>query len=328
MLQGAAVRFKGLVRRACRWLGTLESSLSAAEAGSPVLDDSAGQIGDYEPLKRIVLTDQVSRTLFQEYTAHLGSKRGEEETGWDLVGLRDRDQAVVMATLPAGARRDAGASHVQFNRSAQALGFRVLRQTDKRLVMLGVAHTHPGSLRHPSEGDFQGDSEWVGKLRGREGIFAIGTADGPGQAGDGVAQAVRPNTLALNRLVFSWYALASGDNRYRALDVHLTIGPDLAFPLHSVWPIIEEHADPLDRLCRQQRHVSFSVVPGRNGPGLVASIKLAEVGHALRVVLDAGQTAFYMQRGAEFLAVPRPSGSLDQACYLILAELAGQGKLR
>ena len=70
------------------------------------------------------------------------------------------------------------ATHIGFNGAGQVLGSRIVRQTDKRLRILGVVHTHPGSLRHPSDGDFQGDSRWVPQLRGNEGIFGIGTADG------------------------------------------------------------------------------------------------------------------------------------------------------
>ena len=83
----------------------------------------------------------------------------------------------MLATLPAGADTDAGVAHVRFHAEAQGVACRVLRQQDRRLRMLGVVHTHPGSLRHPSSGDFRGDSLWVGQLAGREGIFAVGTAD-------------------------------------------------------------------------------------------------------------------------------------------------------
>src|SRR5439155_16670861 len=92
--------------------------------------------------------------------------------------LRLESEAVALATLPAGAGRSAGVAHVQFSSNGQALGSRIVRQADRRLVPLGVVHTHPGTLRHPSDGDYRGDSQWVGKLRGHEGIFGIGTADG------------------------------------------------------------------------------------------------------------------------------------------------------
>ena len=56
----------------------------------------------------------------------------------------------------------------------------------------------------------------------------------------------------MGALCLSWYALRKGDRRYRTIPVELTLGPDLARTLHSIWPIIENHADRLDRLCRQQ----------------------------------------------------------------------------
>ena len=74
---------------------------------------------------------------------------------------------------------------------------RIVRQTDRRLTIVGVVHTHPGSLRHPSDGDFRGDSEWVASLRGGEGVFGIGTADGPEAAATLFAQQPRPNVQCL-----------------------------------------------------------------------------------------------------------------------------------
>ena len=59
-------------------------------------------VREYQPLERVVLTDGVGRTLFEEYAAHRAAACGEEETGWFLLGLREQNQAVVLATLPAG----------------------------------------------------------------------------------------------------------------------------------------------------------------------------------------------------------------------------------
>src|SRR5262245_50597713 len=93
---------------------------------------------DYQTLERVVLTDGVGRTLFEEYAAHRAEARSEEETGWVLLGYREPTEAVVLATLPAGAERDAGVAHVQFNSGGQELGARIVRQADRRLTMLGV----------------------------------------------------------------------------------------------------------------------------------------------------------------------------------------------
>src|SRR5947209_15920624 len=181
----------------------------------------------YEPLRRVLLTDGVGRTLFEEFAAHRAEERGDEETGWVLMGLREHDEAIALATLPAGTQRDAGVAHVRFNSSGQALASRIVRQADRRLTILGVVHTHPGSLRHPSDGDLQGDAQWVARLRGGEGVFAIGTADGrkplPGRAAL-FAERPRPNVQCLGELCFSWYSLRAGQRGYHALPVELTLG--------------------------------------------------------------------------------------------------------
>src|SRR5947199_10598974 len=83
----------------------------------------------YRRLQRLVLTDQVCRTIFEEYAVHRQSTRGEEETGWVLMGLREADETLVLATLPAGAERSRGFAHVRFNAGAQALASPIVRQS-------------------------------------------------------------------------------------------------------------------------------------------------------------------------------------------------------
>src|SRR5262249_31346194 len=191
----------------------------------------AASPGLYLPIERLLLTDGVGHTLFEEFDGHRAEARGQEETGWVLLGLRDASTAVVVATLPAGTERDASVAHVQFNWTAQAVGSRIVRQADRRLTILGVVHTHPGSLRHPSDADYQGDSAWVQQLRGAEGVFGSGTADARPNGHDPlVAHQPRPNVQCLGDLCFSWYSLRSGDPGYRPLPVGLTLGPDLARP--------------------------------------------------------------------------------------------------
>ena len=90
-----------------------------------------------QPIRRLRLTDQVSQTLFEEYAAHRSGPRGEEETGWVLLGLREGDTALALATLPAGAGREAGQAHVRFNAAAQALASRAVRQHERRLSWPG-----------------------------------------------------------------------------------------------------------------------------------------------------------------------------------------------
>jgi proteasome lid subunit RPN8/RPN11 len=284
----------------------------------------SGSPARYYPLERVQLTDGVGRTLFEEYAAHRCEARGEEETGWVLLGLRQASDAVVLATLPAGAQRDASVAHVRFNSNGQALGSRIVRQADKRLTMLGVVHTHPGSLRHPSDGDFRGDSQWVQHLRGSEGIFGIGTADASPTSEAVFAQQPRPHVQCLGEMCLSWYALRHSEPRYRPLPVSLTLGPDLARPLHAVWPVIEAHAERLDRLVRQQAGVTFEVAQGEYGPRLIVNVPLVEPGDAIRIALSEKEVRYFLFRGGVLHAADCPDERVDRAVYLLLAELAAQ----
>ncbi len=270
----------------------------------------------------MVLTDEVSRTLFGEYAAHRATDRGAEETGWVLLGLREADAAVVVATLPAGADRDAGEEHVRFNTEAQALASRIVRQDDRRLTLLGVVHTHPGTLRHPSGGDLRGDREWVKRLRGKQGVFAIGTVDDrPGDAN--IGEHPKPHVQKLRDLRFDWYTLTDGDAAYHPVATELTLGPDLATPLRPVWPVIEAHAVRLDRLARQQTGVRFAVVSGTESPTLAVDVPLAETGQAIRLLVTTKSVRFIYVAGGDVFQADLPAGTEpDQGVYLLLAELA------
>ncbi len=273
----------------------------------------------YEPIRKVQLTDEVSRMLFDEYAAHRKTERGTEETGWVLLGIRNGDEAIVMVTLPAGAERDAGESHVQFHAEAQAVASRIVRQSDKRLTLLGVVHTHPGTLRHPSSGDFRGDREWVQNLRGGEGIFGIGTvADNAPKTG--VAIHPQPQTLQYADLRFDWYTLAEGEKKYRPVPVELTIGPDLAKPLRKIWTDIENHAVAIDRLARQLTNVQFEI-----GESLNILVGLAASGQ-LRACIEGKSVRFFYEVGEDAFQIDLPAGTRpDQGIYLILAELAARG---
>jgi proteasome lid subunit RPN8/RPN11 len=277
---------------------------------------------DYEPLERLVLTDGVCRTLFEEYDAHRQSNRGDEETGWILMGHRSAREALALATLPAGAEREAGIAHVRFNAEAQALASRILRQEDRQLGILGVVHTHPGSLRHPSNGDYQGDCEWVKLLRGREGIFAIGTADGEGEHDNAlVAFQPKEHSQCYLGLRFTWYALAQGDRAYRTLPIQLTIGPDLARPLHEVWPSIEAHANRLDRLCRRLARVRFEVL-GEEKEATLHLVLSLDKETSVRVFLHPKRPEYCVVRKGQWLVSDDHEPLVDRGVYLMLASLA------
>jgi hypothetical protein len=274
----------------------------------------------------VVLTDQVSRTLFAEYAAHRASSRGAEEIGWVLFGLREADRAVVTATAPAGRERDASEAHVRFNAIAQALAYRVVWPLDRRMVMLGVVHTQPGRLRHPSRGDYEGDRVWVRNLRGEEGVFAIGTAGHDAGAGAvAVAEHPQDHVQVLEGLRFDWYTLAADDRRYRPVPVEVTIGPDLALPLRHVWDVVEEHAARLDQLAGRVRKVRFDVTDGKDGPALAMTVGLGEPGQAIRVLMEGKTVRYFYEAGGEVYQPDLPAGvAPDQGVYLLLAELAAR----
>ena len=240
-----------------------------------------------------------------------------------LLGLREAEEAVVLATLPAGAEADAGVAHVRFSSDAQALASRIVRQNDRRLRPVGVVHTHPGSLRHPSDGDYQGDREWVACLRGGEGAFGIGTADAA-DAPPLFASQPRPNVQCLGGLRFSWYALARGEADYHPLPVELTIGPDLARPLHPLWPTLEAHAERINRLYEQLAEVRFQAMSDELGPGLMLTLPLAAGGEAVCVTVRQKEVLYRVMRGGEPLAVDVNDDAVDRGVYRLLAELAGR----
>src|SRR3989442_15857633 len=123
--------WRALLSAAGRWLNEFGRSLPRRRGTPAPASRGSYSASHYQPLRRVILTDGVGRTLFEEYAAHRGSERGEEETGWVILGLREAAQAVALATLPAGAGRNAGLAHVRFNASGQAIGSRIFLQLDK-----------------------------------------------------------------------------------------------------------------------------------------------------------------------------------------------------
>jgi hypothetical protein len=314
------IMLHGLITSASQLLNDLRRSFLTSTAPARAV---ARPTPSLEPLERILLTDGVGRTLFEEYARHRTSENGDEETGWLLLGVREPSAAVGLATLPAGARSDAGVAHIRFNSTAQAIGSRIVRQLDRRLNILGVVHTHPGSLRHPSEGDLKGDRAWVRHLRGQEGVFGIGTADAPPSSAAGwYGSQPRSNVQCLGKLRFSWYSLRNGESSYRPLPVELTLGPDLARHLHAVWSILETHADRIERLMQQQAGVRVEVIGEEAGPGLVLVVPLAENEGALRVLLREGEIRYLLERDGKLFETSHHEDLVDRGVYLLLAQLA------
>jgi hypothetical protein len=193
------------------------------------------------------------------------------------------------------------------------------------LTILGVVHTHPGSLRHPSDGDLRGDRDWVTRLRGGEGVFGIGTCDG-GPAGPSLfAVQPRPNVQCLGGLRFSWYALRRGESAYRPLPVEWTLGPDLASGLYPAWPALERHAERLERLCQQQAGTKIEAVSDPSGAGLMVTIPLARPGGSVRVLLHETDVRYLVEREGELFAADLDDPLIDRGVYRLMAELARDG---
>jgi hypothetical protein len=53
-------------------------------------------------------------------------------------------------------------------------------------------------------------------------------------------------------------------------------------------------------------------------------VPLAEPGDAIRVLLRPKDVRYYVLRGGEVFAADSPADSVDQAVYLLMAELAAQ----
>src|SRR4051794_8989846 len=105
---------QGLISSATRLLDELRYAVRPRRTGKPGTGREKPAGSALAPLQRIILSDGVGRTLFEGYANHRQEARGSEETGWVLLGLREPREAIALATLPAGALRDAGVAHVRF----------------------------------------------------------------------------------------------------------------------------------------------------------------------------------------------------------------------
>jgi hypothetical protein len=314
---------QALLGKGQRWLGHRRGPGKDVRIPPAALREPGAVLAQtIQPLKRVLVTREVARMMFGEYAAHRVTERGEEEIGWVLLGRRDLNEATVLASLPAGADRDSGEAHVIFNSTAQVVAYRYARQADRRLVMVGVAHTHPGSLRHPTDGDFRGDIQWVTQLRGGEGVFGIGTADGKFAGHADEIWSPRDNIQALGDLCLTWYSLRSEARNYRPVLVQLVDGPDLAAPLRSVWPILEEHGERLDRLTQQLAKVSLEVTSDAQHSALAVNVPLPGVDRSLRVILGEKDSHYFLVREGAVLAADLRDPYIDRGIYRLLAEVA------
>ncbi len=188
--------------------------------------------------------------------------------------------------------------------------------------MLGIVHTHPGSLRHPTDSDYRGDIAWVGNLRGEEGIFGIGTADAKSHQPGEVAWQPAANVQCLGELCLSWYSLRVGDRNYRPLPVEITLGPDLALALRPVWCELEVHAERLDRLARLLHRVRFDIVEGKQKPALAVTVPLADADRAIRVVIEGKEVRYLLVEKGQVMIADFRDDRIDRGVFVMLAELS------
>jgi proteasome lid subunit RPN8/RPN11 len=281
-------------------------------------------------LERVLVSSAVLQSLFDMFADHRNGDRGEEETGWVLLGYRRDAEAVVLAALPAGTNREAGVAHVRFNTLAQAVATRILRTRDRQLTILGVVHTHPGSLRHPSRGDYEGDSEWVKLLRGKEGVFGIGTVEAE-QDDNWLPMVAQPteNSWSWRGMRFNWYALAAGDRNYRPIPVQVVLGEDLARPFLPVWETLEWHAAGLEELFRRLSALHVEACSDSDAAGLNSYLSVSiplENGQEIRALLHGPKMRFFYDDGEQTYEVAGEP-PVDRGIFLLLAELARRREL-
>jgi hypothetical protein len=176
-------------------------------------------------------------------------------------------------------------------------------------------------LRHPSDGDYRGDIDWVPNLRGGEGIFGIGTADASKHPPGDVAWQPSDSVQCLGELCLSWYALGDGDRNYRSLPVGLTIGPDLALKLRPVWEELENHAERLDRLAQQLVGARFEVAEGKEKPALAVTVPLTEPGRAIRVLMEAKEVRYLLMDSTGAMIADFRDDCVDHGVFVMLSEL-------
>jgi len=94
--------------------------------------------------------------------------------------------------------------------------------------------------------------------------------------------------------------------------------------LHAIWPVLEAHAERVDRLYRQQTGMRFEVTSDERGPGLLLTLPLAGSDDAVRVLVRRKEVCYYVMHDGELLEVDLRDDYVDRGVYLLLAELAAR----
>lgn len=281
----------------------------------------------------------VLNTMFEDFHRHKETDRGDEETGWMLLGRRESGEVIVEAALPPGEFRDAGTAHVNVNSTAISVAMRVLKKSHPRLDVVGMAHTHPGSLDRPSEGDYRGDIHWVRKLPGKQGVFAIGIwqfdepvnflGEESNQGSGDVRQVAAPVTgFQDGRSRFNWFSLSEGDGWYKACPMEPVPGDDYGQSVREHWEVLEHFAGSIDRLLQMQPGMRMGLLPVSDGlaPAMVLCQPLARDGEELQVVLQGREARFFRMSAEEIDELQAPRERLDTAFYEVMAELTRGGR--
>ena len=104
----------------------------------------------------------------------------------------------------------------------------------------------------------------------------------------------------------------------------MTIGPDLARPLHDLWPALEAHAGALERLYRQLAGGRFEVTADEWGAGLILRFPLPESRDFVQLLVRNKEVRYHVRHGGELLEVDPGEERVDRAVFLLLAELAAR----
>ena len=134
MWKGTAMRLLGTARE---WLNDLQRSWHHPRPSPQSVSGAAIASHQLWPLERVLLTDGVGRTLFEEFSLHRSEAHGEEETGWLLLGIREakRSGRFGHTTGRHSARCECRARPVQQQCPGVGQPHRA-RQTDRRLTTL------------------------------------------------------------------------------------------------------------------------------------------------------------------------------------------------
>lgn len=304
-------------------LKTLLKDINQLVYGSNFSEPSLGDQKDYSPLKSILITSGVGETLARGFRLHLDGERGDEEIGWLLMGFREKDKAVVLAAIPSGDMREASGTHVRFNSRAQAIAGRILKKREPRLEVLGLFHTHPGTLRRPSSGDFRGDIEWIEKIPGKQGVFGIGTVEDQSKSTshEYYSRFVSPFAYQRDGLRFSWYSLGHGDTNYHEIRTRWALGDDISQFLHPAWMVIEKNANGIERILAQQTGSTCDVVPFQGTSSFCVAVPTAYPRGVIRAFILEKNVKYFFEQNEQQYAIDVQENEVDRGIYLVLAEL-------